>query len=258
MPTTLAEGQLYLDMLNGWLYWLDASGTIQKTELKIDVAGILVDAALTGTPTAPTPPSNDDSDKIATTEFVADSVSTAISAAISNLIAGAPGALDTLKELADAIGDDANYAATITNALAGKVANARRVTGSGLATGGGDLSADRTINVPASTTAQAQAGTDTTTAMTPAATKAAVQQFAPAAGQPIPGYNVLGVGCIALCINTTTGVTQGNQTSGSNLQLAHLSTSGTWSGGSTQTGTWKNIGGYNSVSGDVLYWLRTA
>lgn len=41
-------------------------------------------------------------------------------ARISDLVGGAPGALDTLKELADALGDDASYAATITAALAGK------------------------------------------------------------------------------------------------------------------------------------------
>lgn len=39
---------------------------------------------------------------------------------ISNLIAAAPGALDTLNELAAALGDDANFAATMTTALAGK------------------------------------------------------------------------------------------------------------------------------------------
>lgn len=44
----------------------------------------------------------------------------AIAAAIADLIASAPGALDTLKELADAIGDDPNYAATVTNLIAGR------------------------------------------------------------------------------------------------------------------------------------------
>jgi hypothetical protein len=44
----------------------------------------------------------------------------AIGSAISGLVNGAPGALDTLKELADALGDNANYAASITTALAGK------------------------------------------------------------------------------------------------------------------------------------------
>lgn len=41
-----------------------------------------------------------------------------MNAAIAAVINGAPGALDTLKELADAMGDDANFAATLTNALA--------------------------------------------------------------------------------------------------------------------------------------------
>ena len=44
--------------------------------------------------------------------------------AISNLLDGAPAALDTLNELAAAINDDASYAATITTALATKVAKA--------------------------------------------------------------------------------------------------------------------------------------
>ncbi|WP_176316738.1 gp53-like domain-containing protein [Burkholderia vietnamiensis] len=43
-------------------------------------------------------------------------------AAIEALVASAPGALDTLKELADALGDDPNFATTMTNALALKAA----------------------------------------------------------------------------------------------------------------------------------------
>lgn len=41
-------------------------------------------------------------------------------AQIASLVNSAPGVLDTLKELADALGDDANFAATMTTALAGK------------------------------------------------------------------------------------------------------------------------------------------
>lgn len=40
---------------------------------------------------------------------------------ISNLINGAPGALDTLDELAAALGDDANFASTVTNNIATKL-----------------------------------------------------------------------------------------------------------------------------------------
>lgn len=45
---------------------------------------------------------------------------TAVDARIQNVVAGAPGALDTLDELAAALGDDANFAATITTALSNK------------------------------------------------------------------------------------------------------------------------------------------
>lgn len=48
-------------------------------------------------------------------------IAAAISAALNGLIQGAPGALDTLNELAAAMGDDPNFAATVTNALATKL-----------------------------------------------------------------------------------------------------------------------------------------
>jgi hypothetical protein len=70
----------------------------------------LADPAFTGNPTAPTQAAGNNTTRIATTAFV--------STALANLINSAPGALDTLKELADAIGDDANFASTVTNALA--------------------------------------------------------------------------------------------------------------------------------------------
>jgi hypothetical protein len=46
----------------------------------------------------------------------------AIAAAVAGLLNSAPGALDTLDELAAALGDDANFATTVTNALALKAA----------------------------------------------------------------------------------------------------------------------------------------
>lgn len=58
-------------------------------------------------------------------------IDAAISRAINGLMNGAPGALDTLKELADAMGNDPNFAATITNKLSGKV---DKITGKGLST----------------------------------------------------------------------------------------------------------------------------
>jgi hypothetical protein len=68
--------------------------------------------SFTGSPTTTTPAVGDNSTRVASTAFV--------QSAIAALVDAAPGALDTLNELAAAIGDDANFAATITTALAGK------------------------------------------------------------------------------------------------------------------------------------------
>ena len=59
--------------------------------------------------------------------------------------------------------------------------NTRLISAGGLATGGGDLTADRTITVPKSTNPQATAGTDDTTAMTPLRVADAIAALAPVA-----------------------------------------------------------------------------
>lgn len=61
--------------------------------------------------------------------YTSSQVDSVISTAINDLINGAPGALDTLNELSQALGDDPNFAATITNELANKV---DKVSGKGL------------------------------------------------------------------------------------------------------------------------------
>lgn len=66
--------------------------------------------ALTGNPTAPTATYGDNDTSIANTAFV--------TAAINGLIDAAPGTLDTLNEIAAALGDDPNFAATMTQELA--------------------------------------------------------------------------------------------------------------------------------------------
>jgi len=76
----------------------------------------LASPALTGTPTAPTATAGTSSTQLATTAFVA--------AAVAAVVNGSPGALDTLNELAAALGNDANFSATVTNSLAGKLAKA--------------------------------------------------------------------------------------------------------------------------------------
>ena len=68
--------------------------------------------ALTGTPTAPTAAQSVNNTQIATTAFV--------KSAIAGMVGSAPAALDTLNELAAALGNDPNFATTMLNALSGK------------------------------------------------------------------------------------------------------------------------------------------
>ena len=101
----------------------DASGVLSSSAAVAqgDVTGLtsdlalkapLASPALTGTPTAPTATAGTNTTQVATTEFV--------TGAVADLIASAPGALNTLDELAAALGDDANFATTVTNSLAAK------------------------------------------------------------------------------------------------------------------------------------------
>lgn len=67
-------------------------------------------------------------------------------AAAANVVDSAPGTLDTLNELAAALGDDPNFATTTATNIATKANKTVTVSaGSGL-TGGGDLTANRTIS----------------------------------------------------------------------------------------------------------------
>lgn len=105
---TPVTGQTWFDTANGVEMRWNGSAWVNK----LAAYATLASPALTGAPTAPTPTQGDNDTSIATTAFV--------TTAIDALIAAAPGALNTLDELAAALGDDANYAATITAALATK------------------------------------------------------------------------------------------------------------------------------------------
>lgn len=75
-------------------------------------ATMFTSAALTGTPTAPTATAGTNTTQIATTAFV--------ETATANLVDSAPGTLNTLNELAAALGDDENFSTTVTNNIATK------------------------------------------------------------------------------------------------------------------------------------------
>jgi hypothetical protein len=72
-----------------------------------------------------------------------------VSTAISNLVDSAPTTLDTLNELAAALGDDPNFATTVATSIGTKVPLTRTITINGTSY---DLSADRTWNIAAGVT----------------------------------------------------------------------------------------------------------
>jgi len=80
----------------------------------------LASPSLTGSPTTPNVTAGDSSTKIANTSFVMT--------AVANLVASAPAALDTLNELAAALGNDASFSTTISNSIGGKLAKASNLS----------------------------------------------------------------------------------------------------------------------------------
>jgi len=88
-----------------------STGTSTFNDVTIN-GGLNMDASSAATITNLTSPVN--SGDAATKGYVDTS--------ISNLVASAPGVLDTLDELAAALGDDANFATTVTNSIATKLA----------------------------------------------------------------------------------------------------------------------------------------
>jgi len=63
----------------------------------------------------------DDAAIVATKTWSSEKISISLANAISDLVSASPAALDTLKELANALGSDPNFATTITNLISQKV-----------------------------------------------------------------------------------------------------------------------------------------
>ncbi|MEB6614131.1 prophage tail fiber N-terminal domain-containing protein [Escherichia coli] len=103
----------YVPTGDGWLTdWENLKVDEASLRALIETRAPLKSPALTGTPTTPTPPDDAAGNEIANAAFVRK--------LLAALVGSSPEALDTLNELAVALGNDPNFATTVTNALAGK------------------------------------------------------------------------------------------------------------------------------------------
>jgi hypothetical protein len=88
-------------------------GVTSAIQTQLNNKAPLASPGLTGTPTAPTATAGTNTTQIATTAFV--------QSAVSSLVSSAPEALNTLNELAAALGDDPNFATTVATDIGTKV-----------------------------------------------------------------------------------------------------------------------------------------
>ena len=88
---------------------IDSKGRVTGARA-LQSADLPANATLSGAPTAPTAAPGSNNQQLANTAFV--------QAALAALVGSSPAALDTLNELAAALGNDPNFATTITNSLA--------------------------------------------------------------------------------------------------------------------------------------------
>lgn len=107
------ESKALRTMINGNATDLSSLTTTNKTNL---IAALNELKAAIGTPVQ-----INDTTASGTATYSSNKITTLISDAITGLTTGAPAAMNTLDELAAALGDDANFAATITTALGNRV-----------------------------------------------------------------------------------------------------------------------------------------
>ncbi|HEU4604057.1 MAG TPA: hypothetical protein VFS24_18930 [Steroidobacteraceae bacterium] len=174
--------------------------------------------AFTGVPTAPTAAQGTNNTQLATTAYVR--------AAITALINSSPAALDTLQELAAALGNDANFATTVTNALAAKA----------------PLASPALTGTPTAPTAGG--GTNTTQLATTAFVQGEIASKAPLASPALTGAPT------APTAGAGTNTTQLATTAFVQSAISTATPSGTYT---PAVGT---VSGMTSVSAGKAFWTR--
>jgi len=113
---------------------VDAAGAVMNSDTSTSAMSFVIDEDTMTSNTATKVPTQ-------------QSVKTYVDNKVSTLIDSAPGALDTLNELAAALGDDANFSTTVTNSLATKANSSVTISAGNGLTGGGNLTANRTLSM---------------------------------------------------------------------------------------------------------------
>ncbi|WYW02705.1 tail fiber protein [Pseudomonas phage vB_PpuM-Peetri] len=109
---SLTGGELSVGKVHDVFYDGTRFQLVSGSKVDLTAYAPITSPTFLGDPKAPTPPLTDNDTSIATTAFV--------KLAIAALVDSSPGALDTLNELAAALGDDPNFATTINALIATK------------------------------------------------------------------------------------------------------------------------------------------
>ena len=217
-----ADRIITLPNVTGTVAILDASQTLSNKTLTSNTLGSDLAAGGFTVSGLATPSANSDA---ATKAYVDTQV--------SNLVDSAPGTLDTLNELAAALGDDPNYATTITNALAGKLSlsggtmtgaiamGTNKITGLGDPTSAQDAATKnyidtQTTSAAASATAAAISASAAATSATSAATSATSAANSYSAVVGLTGAGIL---------RDMGSITETDTTSSTYLNIATIATS---------------------------------
>jgi hypothetical protein len=243
VPATLESGQVAINEADDRLFWRHSDGTIKSIDMTLAL--------------------------MATQAWVTTQ--------IGDLIASAPGALNTLDELAAALGDDANFAATVTAALgnrvrydaaqtldAGQKTQARNNIGAGTSSFDGvyaSLTGKPTLfdgayaSLTGKPTLGSAAALDVGTAANKVVQLDATARLPAVDGSQLTGINAVpkdlgaagAIGAIVFA-GSTSATNNGATVAGSTIKLITISYSGTMDVGYTGaifSGTWRNISGVN-------------
>ena len=118
--TTAASTYLTISSASSTYQPLSGMTSYLTTSAASSTYAPIASPSLTGTPLSTTASAGTNTTQIATTAFV--------QTAVSNLVNGAGAALDTLKELADALNNDASFSTTITTSIGTKLTSSSNLS----------------------------------------------------------------------------------------------------------------------------------